>query len=82
MAASSSVDVYSTIKQSIKEFSTQTGTHPRILMSRNTFNELTDTLKELEYNGAAHYLREFMRIEGCKVIINNHIGDDTFELLQ
>ncbi len=43
MAASSLADVYSTIKQSIKEFSTQTGTHPKILMSTNTFNELTDT---------------------------------------
>jgi hypothetical protein len=82
MAASSFADIYSTIKQSIKEFSTQTGTHPKIVMSGNTFNELTDTLKELEYNGAAHYLREFMQIEGCKVVINNQLGDGTFQLLE
>ncbi len=47
-------------------------------MSGNTFNELTDTLKELEYNGAAHYLGEFMQLEGCKVIVNNQIGDGSF----
>ncbi len=81
MAASSLADLYSTIKQSIKEFSTQTSTHPKIVMSGNTLNELTDTLKELEYNGAAHYLQEFMQIEGCKVVINNQLGDSTFQLL-
>jgi hypothetical protein len=82
MAASSLADLYSIIKQSIKEFSTQTSTHPKIVMSGNTLNELTDTLKELEYNGAAHYLQEFMQIEGCKVVINNQLGDGTFQLLE
>jgi hypothetical protein len=50
-------------------------------MSENTFSELTDTLKELEYNGACHYLREFMQVEGCKVILNNRMGDGAFELI-
>jgi hypothetical protein len=82
MAASSiATDLYTTLKQSIKEISTHTGTHPRIVMSENTFSELTDTLKELEYNGACHYLREFMQVEGCKVILSNRMEDGAFELI-
>jgi hypothetical protein len=82
MAASSiAADLYAALKQHIKEFSTHTGTHPKVGMSENTFNALTDTLKELEYNGAGHYLREFMQVEGCKVILNNRIRDGAFELI-
>jgi hypothetical protein len=83
MAASSiAADLYTIIKERIKEFSTQTGTHPKLVMSKGTFNELSDTLKELEYNGAGHYLREFMQVEGCSVIIDNRIGGGTFELTE
>jgi hypothetical protein len=81
-AASIAIDIYSTIKQRIKEFSTLTGMHPKIVMSENTFNELAHTLQELEYNGAGHYLREFMQVEGCKVIISSRIEDGTFQLLE
>ncbi len=79
MAAASLAALYATIEQS-KEFGTQTGTHPEIVMSGNSFNELTGTLKEPEYNGAAHYLREFMQTGGRKVIIHNQMRDGTFEL--
>jgi hypothetical protein len=82
MAASSiAADIYSTIKHSIKEFHSQTGAHPRVVMSESTFNELIDTLRDLEYNGAGHYLREFMQVEGCKVILNHQIADGAFELI-
>jgi hypothetical protein len=80
-ASSSAADLYATLKQSIKEFGTQTGTHPKVLMSENTFEELSDILKELEYNGAGHYLHEFMQVEGCKVILNDQIRDGAFELI-
>ena len=81
-ASSSAVDIYSTIKQRIRELGKQTGAHPKIVMSENTFNELIDTLQQMQYNGASHYLREFMQVEGCKVIISNRIGDGTFQLLE
>jgi hypothetical protein len=81
-ALSIATDLYSALKESIKEYGTQTSTHPKIAMSESTFNELADTLKYLEYNGAGHYLREFMQVEGCKVIISSRIEDGTFKLLE
>ena len=80
-ASSTAIDTYSIVKQKIREFGKQTGSHPRIVMSENTFNELVDTMKQLQYNSASHYLREFKQVDGCKVIITNRLEDGTFELI-
>ena len=81
-ASSSSIDIYSAVKQRIGKLGKQSGRHPKIVMSESTFNELADTLKYLEYNGAGHYLREFMQVDGCKVIISSRMADGDFELLE
>jgi hypothetical protein len=81
-ASSSAVDLYSTLKQRIREFSKQTGSHPTIGMSENTFQELIDTLRQLQYNGAGHYLREFRQVDGCKVVLSSKVEDGTFEVLE
>lgn len=81
-SVSVAADLYTIIREKIKEYSLHTGTHPKLVMNQRTFNELADMLKELGYNGAGHYLREFMRVEGCKVIIDDRIGGGTFELTE
>lgn len=75
------MDIYSAVKQKIRETGTPTHAHPKIVMSEHTFNDLADSMKQLEYNCEGHYLREFMQVDGCKVIIDNQLEDGTFELL-
>lgn len=81
MASSGAIDIYHAVKEKIRESGNQDSLHPKIVMSERTFNDLAGSMHEMQYNGQAHYLCEFMQVDGCKVIINNNVEDGAFELI-
>jgi hypothetical protein len=81
MASSGAIDIYAAVKEKIRESGNPDGIHPKIVMSASTFNDLAGSMQEMQYNGQAHYLREFMQVDGCKVIISNNLDNGTFELI-
>ena len=81
MASSGAIDIYSAVKEKIRDSGIHDHVRPKIVMSESTYNDLADSMQEMQYNGQAHYLREFMQVDGCKVIISTNLEDGTFELI-